>query len=67
METVSMNEAEPEQREKALLKDYALMWVPVTPGDKGAQAFVSSIVGVCGATVSDTAFYQQFYKDWDLV
>jgi len=108
----------PGQRAKALLEDYALEWVLVTLGDKGAQAymaagetlsvapdrstvvidsvgagdafasvlilgllnnwsmqltlqraqaFASSIVGVRGATVSDTAFYQQFYKDWDLV
>jgi len=31
-----------------------------------AQRFASSIVGVRGATVSGNAFYQQFYRDWDL-
>ncbi len=110
--------SDPEQRAKTLLRDYALEWLLVTLGDKGAQAFMagdetlsvaphrstgvidtvgagdafasvlilgllndwsmqltlqraqdfaSSIVGVSGATVSDTAFYQQFCTDWDLV
>ncbi|HED19218.1 MAG TPA: carbohydrate kinase [Gammaproteobacteria bacterium] len=109
---------EPEKRAKTLLNDYALEWILVTLGDKGAQAytaageilsvapdrstaivdtvgagdafasvlilgllkdwpmqltlqraqdFASSIVGVRGATVSDTVFYRSFFKDWDLV
>ena len=32
---------EPEQRAKALLRDYALEWVLVMLGDKGAQAFTA--------------------------
>jgi len=109
---------EPEKRAKTLLNDYALEWILVTLGGKGAQAyttagetlsiapdrstvivdtvgagdafasvlilgllndwpmqltlqraqdFASSIVGVRGATVSDTTFYQSFCKDWNLV
>lgn len=106
------------QRAKALLRDYALEWMLVTQGNKGAQAFTaegetlsvapdrsidvvdtvgagdafasililgmledwpmqltlqraqefaSCIVGVRGATVPDTVFYQRFCKDWNLV
>jgi fructokinase len=45
-----------------LLRDW-----PMQQTLQRAQAFASAIVGVRGATVSDTGFYQQICADWGLL